>query len=853
MHADRRSQEFDLGVDEFLMFALESGCDVNKVSCPCLKCAHGQSWKAMTVKDHLIEFGIDETYKEWIWHGEGDSSRMSIPNRESETVDQDSTREGEMPYDIGESDDDEELADNPEEFLRVVEDGDQPLYPGCTRFTKLSALVKMYNLKANHSMTDACFEDMLLLMHLLLPEGNQVPSSAYRAKKTLVALGMEYEKIHACPNDCILYRDDNVDAISCPTCGVSRWKLGDDGEERVDVPAKVLWYFPPIPRFKKMFQLASTAKSLIWHDNERVKDDKMRHPADSPTWKMVDDQWPSFGADPRNLRLALSSDGFNPHSTLSSKYSCWPVILVIYNLPPWLCFKRKYMMLTLLISGPKQPGNDIDVYLQPLIDDLKKLWSGVEGVFDSYKKEYFILRAVLFWTINDFPAYGNLSGSIVKGYNGCPVCLEHTKPHRLFNGNKLSYQRHRRFLPRYHPYRKQADAFDATVEVETAPIPLSGEEVLQRVEGLKVKFGKPLPKVAARRGLKGKNGKSGLKGKKKGVAAVLAVKKHTLRFKKGSKKSQPKPCWKKQSCFFQLEYWKYLPNRHIFDVMHMEKNIADSLIGTLLNIKGKTKDGVPARLDMAAMKIRTSLLPLETDGKNAKLPLASWNLNLAEKEIVCSSLHGMKLADRFCANVRSLVSMDTLQVSGMKSHDCHTMLHHLLPIAIRSVLDKPVRYAIIRFCHFFKAISSKVIDVDKLKKMQADLIVTVCDLEKFFPPSFFDIMIHLSVHLVREVELCGPIFFRWMYPFERYMKTLKGYVKNPNYPEGCIAERYIAEEAMEFLDEHLQNEGTVGVPVVDMTCRPLSGAFMISPTPRQLQLAHLCVLQNTDEARPYFE
>ncbi|KAL6559640.1 hypothetical protein OROGR_004757 [Orobanche gracilis] len=142
MHADRRSQEFDLGVDEFLMFALESGCDVNKVSCPCLKCAHGQSWKAMTVKDHLIEFGKDETYKEWIWHGEGDSSRISIPNRESETVEQDSSREGEMPYDIGESDD-EELADDPKEFLRVVEDGDQPLYPCCTRFTKLSALTWM--------------------------------------------------------------------------------------------------------------------------------------------------------------------------------------------------------------------------------------------------------------------------------------------------------------------------------------------------------------------------------------------------------------------------------------------------------------------------------------------------------------------------------------------------------------------------------------------------------------------------------------------------------------------------------------------------------------------------------------
>ncbi|CAL2229558.1 unnamed protein product [Prunus armeniaca] len=100
--------------------------------------------------------------------------------------------------------------------------------------------------------------------------------------------------------------------------------------------------------------------------------------ADSPSWKLLDDKWPEFGNEPRNLRLALSSDGFNPHSSLSSRYSCWPVILVTYNLPLWLCMKRNFMMLTLLISGPKQPGNDIDVYLEPFIDDLKSCGMGLE-------------------------------------------------------------------------------------------------------------------------------------------------------------------------------------------------------------------------------------------------------------------------------------------------------------------------------------------------------------------------------------------------------------------------------------------------------------------------------------------
>ena len=69
--------------------------------------------------------------------------------------------------------------------------------------------------------------------------------------------------------------------------------------------------------------------------------------------------------------------------------SCWPVITTIYNLPPWLCMRRKHLMLTMLISGPKQPGYDINTYLAPLIDDLKILWEEGVQCFDAYKEEYF--------------------------------------------------------------------------------------------------------------------------------------------------------------------------------------------------------------------------------------------------------------------------------------------------------------------------------------------------------------------------------------------------------------------------------------------------------------------------------
>ena len=132
------------------------------------------------------------------------------------------------------------------------------------------------------------------------------------------------------------------------------------------------------------------------------------------------------------------------------------------------------MMLTLLISGPKQPGNDIDTFLQPLIDDLKMLWDvGVE-VYDAYFQEVFTLKAVLLWKINDFPAYENLSGCSVKGYLSCLICAENKQSVYLKHSQKNVYQGHRRFLRRNHPYRRAKTAFNGCQEFDVVPKPLTG-------------------------------------------------------------------------------------------------------------------------------------------------------------------------------------------------------------------------------------------------------------------------------------------------------------------------------------------------------------------------------------------
>ena len=136
-----------------------------------------------------------------------------------------------------------------------------------------------------------------------------------------------------------------------------------------------------------------------------------------------------------------------------------------------------------------------------------------------------------------------------------------------------------------------------------------------------------------------------------------------------------------------------------------------------------------------------------------------------------------------------------------------------------------------------------------LDELQNQLVVTLCLLKKYFPPSFFDIMIHLMVHLVREVRFCGPVYLRWMYLFERFMKVLKSYVRNRNRLEGFIVECYIVEEAIEFCMEYLSNVDTIGIPIdprIDHKIgTPLLGSFVMKVDPIVLLQAHHYVLENT--------
>jgi hypothetical protein len=110
-------------------------------------------------------------------------------------------------------------------------------------------------------------------------------------------------------------------------------------------------------------------------------DGVMRFQHDTPEWEHINETWPWFAAEARNVRLGLAMDGVNPHKLMKKPNSIWPVLLMNYNIPPWLAMKKGHVMLTLIIPGPSAPKNP-DVWLAPVIEELTTLWEDGVPVMD---------------------------------------------------------------------------------------------------------------------------------------------------------------------------------------------------------------------------------------------------------------------------------------------------------------------------------------------------------------------------------------------------------------------------------------------------------------------------------------
>ncbi|KAL5543986.1 hypothetical protein UlMin_007770 [Ulmus minor] len=598
------------------------------------------------------------------------------------------------------------------------------LYPGVSSFSSLNFLVKLMHLKVMNKWTNKSFDELLKLLKLAFPKMDLVESH-YEAKRLMTKMGLGYQSIHVCKNDCALFWNENSMLETCPVCSESRWKMQEGRRTGKNVPHKVLRYFPLAPRLKRLFATSKTAKLMRWHQAGKSTDDNvMRHPVDGRAWKDFDRKHPEFADDVRNVRLGLAADGFNPFNNMSISYSMWPVVLTTYNLPPWLCMKPEYLMLSLLIPGPQSPGKDMDVFLRPLIEELKELWeNGIDTCDAGNDRKVFKMRASLLWTVNDFPARSSLSGWSGQGYKACPTCNEDTPSMRVIG--KTAYFGHRRFLPSTHHWRSNLD-FDGRTERKRPPRRFSSVDIMDQLRRVKTSIPGKHPNYG---GVKQKRGDDELN-------------------------------WRKKNGF----------------VGNLSKNVAHN-----------------------------------------------------DSRIV-----------------------------GLKSHDCHVIMQRLLPVGCRSLVNKTISSTIIELCTFFNQLCARTVNVTDMVKAQDQLVIILCKLERIFPPAFFDIMIHLVLHLPEEAILGGPVYMRWMYPFER----------NAAKPEGSISEGYVVDEALTFCSRYFDDietrfnrpdrnddgiHRTSRLFVFESQCKPMGKQSQVYVEKNVRDRAEFYILNNSPEIETYLK
>ena len=347
-----------------------------------------------------------------------------------------------------------------------------------------------------------------------------------------------------------------------------------------------MYYFPLTPRLQRLYASKATANDMRWHKEHNTEEGVMRHCSDSPAWKHFDQIHPSFAVESRNVRLGLCTDGFQPFGQTGQQYSSWPVIVTPYNLPPWMCMKDEYMFLSIIVPGPRNPKEKLDVFLQPLIAELKHLWEVGVQTYDVSSKHNFQMLAALMWTISDFQAYSMLSGWSTAGKLACPYCMENSDAFSLSKGGKTSwFDNHCKFLLMEHPFRRNKKAFrKGQIVLEGAPPIRSGVEILEIIEN----YGfKKVTEIDA-----------------DGINAQISKNCHCG--------------WKKRSIFWDLPYWKTNLIRHNLDVMHIEKNFFDNIFNTIMNVEGKTKDNAKSREDLKEFCSRPELHRNETTNKFPK-------------------------------------------------------------------------------------------------------------------------------------------------------------------------------------------------------------------------------------------
>nr|GEV66541.1 hypothetical protein [Tanacetum cinerariifolium] len=454
----------------------------------------------------------------------------------------------------------------------------EPMYKGCEKHSTLSAMSRLLNMKSDFNISLSYYDRIMHAVKEFIPDST-LCSNYYKSKKIVSQLGLGYQKIDFFPNGCMIYYNkENKDKDKWHICSHPRYKPIEQGSSKMQgIPYKYMHYLPLTPRLQRLYMSKDTVQHMTWHHEYQRDPGVLSHPSDGEVWKHFDRTHPSFAVEPRNCRLGLYADGFSPFGISTNNYSCCSVIVTPYNLSPWMCIKIPYMFLTIIIPGPHSLKRSIDMFLEPLIDELIGLWKDDVETYDAFNKQNFQLKATLMWTVNDFLAFGMLSGWSTHGKLSCPYCMEKSKAFTLQHGRKTSFfAYHRQFLPRDHSFRRNKDGFiKGQVERDEPPHRLSGKEFMR----LRVYHN-----------------------------------------------------WTKRSVFWDLPYSHTKLIQHNLDVIYVEKNVFDNIFKIIMDDKDKIKDNRKARQDVKEYYKRQELeLVSDVNGKVSKTR-ASFSLTKEQKQ-----------------------------------------------------------------------------------------------------------------------------------------------------------------------------------------------------------------------------
>ncbi|KAL5560901.1 hypothetical protein UlMin_030648 [Ulmus minor] len=322
---------------------------------------------------------------------------------------------------------------------------------------------------------------------------------------------------------------------------------------------------------------------------------------------------------------------------------------------------------------------------------------------------------------------------------------------------------------------------------------------------------------------------------------------------------------KKKSIFYELPYWANIELKHNLDVMHIEKNVCDNLLGTLLGDPHKSKDTDNDRRDLETLGIRQELY-IYKDGKKLMKPTAEYTFLEANRRNYCRFVKSIKFLNGIASNFSKNVAANDSQILGLKSHDYHVIMQRLLSVGCLSLVNKTISSTIIELCTFFKQLCARTVNVTDMVEAHNQLVIILCKLERIFLPAFFNIMIHLVLHLPEEAILGRHVYMQWIYPFERYLKKLKDYVRNAAKPEGSISKGYVVDEALTFCSRYFDDvetrfnrpnrnddgiQPTRQLSVFESQCKPLGKQSRMDLDINVRNIAEFYILNNSPELKAY--